>query len=183
MPDPSTDDDRHLANLLGLVALELMTSVTARIQAATGLSIVQATALSALANYADGGSVDHLRHAVDLSHSATVRLVDRLAERGLVRRQGVATDQRVSAVHLTARGRRTVATIRVARLGVLEQWVTRLSPDQRGLLMPLLHEVATRAVTPGLDGAPDYLCRLCAVDACGHPSRCPITLAGMARRS
>ena len=72
MPDPNPADDRHLANLVGLVALDVMTRVTTAVEDATGLSMVQATALSALANYAEGGSVDQLRRAVDLSHSATV---------------------------------------------------------------------------------------------------------------
>ena len=65
--------------------------------------MVQATAVSALANYADGGSIDMLRRTVDLSHSATVRLVDRLSDAGYVVRRG-AEDGRVSSVHLTARG-------------------------------------------------------------------------------
>jgi hypothetical protein len=113
-----------------------------------------------------------------------VRLVDRLQERGLVQRQALTTDQRVAAVHLTARGRRTVATIRTARLDVLQQWVTRLSPAQRDLLGALLDDVAPGAlatVPTGVGREADYLCRLCAPAACGHPDRCPITAAGRMR--
>ena len=178
-PVPRAAGDRHLANLVGLVSLDVMTRVAGAIEAATGLSMVQATALSALANYAEGGSVDQLRRAVGLSHSATVRLVDRLVERGLVQRRPAATDQRVAAVHMTASGQCTVGTIRTARLDVLQQWIARLSAEQREVLSAVLDDAAPGALGEAPAGVvkADYLCRLCAPDACGHPDRCPVTRA------
>lgn len=171
-------DVRHLANVLGVVALDVLTQMGAAIEDATGLSSVQATAVSALANSSDGGSTDDLRRIVDLSHSATVRLVDRLVERGLVTRRA-AVDGRVAAVHLTARGRRTAAAIRQARQAVLEDLVGHLPVEQRRSLTVVLDGMAALEVRPAPEGvaAADYLCRLCDPDACGFPRRCPVTKA------
>ena len=143
----------------------------------------QATTLSALANYADGHSIDALRRAVGLTHSAAVRLVDRLVELGLVERRGIATDRRVAAVHLTPAGRRTVRRIRGARAAVLDEWLGRLSRTDQVALGRILDRAAGAGVDPrdaARDGA-DYLCRLCDPAACGHPHACPVT-QGAARR-
>lgn len=175
---PRTGDphDGHLANVVGMLALDVMTQVSFAVETATGLSMVQATALSALAIYAEGGSVDQLRRSVDLSHSAAVRLVDRLVQRGLVRRRADAGDHRVAAVHLTARGRRCVAEIRVARLNVLRHVVGRLAYAQRDLLAGILDVLAaSETAQPPPMGRAEYLCRLCEPDACGHPDNCPVT--------
>ena len=172
-----------MANVLGAVALDATTQVGVAIEQATGVSIVQATALSALANYADGQSIDVLRRSVDLTHSATVRLVDRLVELQLVERRAIADDRRVAAIHLTAAGRRTVRKIRRAREQVLADWVARLSRADRAEFARILDKAAARdvAATQRIDTA-DYLCRLCDPVACGHPGRCPITEARRAER-
>ncbi|MBE7163640.1 MAG: MarR family transcriptional regulator, partial [Williamsia herbipolensis] len=94
---PGTGPDEHLANVLGTVSLRVMTRVAAAVEDATGLTMVQATALSALGVHAgdvrSGASIDQLRRWVELSHSATVRLVDRLVEAGLVERRETASDR------------------------------------------------------------------------------------------
>ncbi len=105
----------------------------------------QATTLSALANYADGRSIDALRRAVGLTHSAAVRLVDRLVELGLVERRGIATDRRVAAIHLTPAGRRTVRRIRGARTAVLDEWLGRLSRTDQVALGRILDRAAGAA--------------------------------------
>ncbi|PZS18716.1 MAG: hypothetical protein DLM57_05480 [Pseudonocardiales bacterium] len=174
----------HLANLVGVVALDVVTRTTAAIEAATGLTIVEATALSALAVYAEGDSVESLQRAVDLSQPGTVRLVDRLVERGLVERRHARGDRRVTAVHLSSRGRRTVATIRRTRLAVIESWTSRLTEPQREALEPVLANWAIRDVEATSAGglAAEYRCRLCDPDACGHPVGCPVTVAVMGDR-
>jgi MarR family transcriptional repressor of emrRAB len=173
-----------VANVLGAVALDATTQVGAAIEQVTGVSMVQATALSALANYADGQSIDVLSRSVDLTHSATVRLVDRLAELQLVERRGIAGDRRVAAIHLTAAGRRTVRKVRRAREQVLTDWVARLSRADRTEFARILDKAAARdvAATESRTDNRNYLCRLCDPAACGHPERCPITEAGRAGR-
>lgn len=170
-------DDRHLANVLGAVSLQVMTRMSTAMSAATGLSQVQVTALVALANYADGGSTAQLSSSVDLSHSATVRLVDRLVQLGLVERRIGSGDGRVSAVHLTAPGRRAVTRIRRAREAALDEVLASVDARGRAALAPVLDVLAAADVPPAPDGveASRYVCRLCDSVACGHPDGCPVT--------
>ena len=172
-----TTEDRHLANVLGAVSLQVTTRTSAAMSAATGLSPVQVVAMVALANYADGGSTAQLGSSVDLSHSATVRLVDRLVQLGLVERRVGAGDGRVSAVHLTSQGRRVVGRIRRARAAALDEVLAGLGEDQRAALAPALDVLAAAEVAPAPDGIETsrYVCRLCDADACGHPDGCPVT--------
>lgn len=172
--------DRHLANVMGAFALDVMTRVETAISQDTGLSAVEATAVSALGNLGNPGlSVEQLRGVAGLSQSATVRLVDRLVGRGLVRRSGSWSDRRVTSVQLSAAGRRTVARIREIRLAVLDAWVASLSRDQRARLAPLVDVLVAAGIEPGPVGGPaaDFRCRLCDPGACGHPEGCPVTVA------
>jgi DNA-binding MarR family transcriptional regulator len=56
-------------------------------------------------------SIDALRSGVGLSHPGAVRLVDRLAARGLVARRASADDGRRVALHLTRAGEAMAASI------------------------------------------------------------------------
>ncbi len=172
--------ERHLANVIGAFALQVVTRVEIAISEDTGLSAVEATAVSALGNLGDPGlSVEQLRGVVGLSQSATVRLVDRLVGRGLVRRSGSSDDRRVTSVQLSAAGRRILARIREIRLAALDAWVASLSRDQRARLAPLLDVLVATGIEPGPVGgsAADFRCRLCDPGACGHPEGCPVTVA------
>lgn len=175
--------ERHLANVIGALALDVVTRVETAVSDGTGLSTVEATAVSALGNLGDPGlSVEQLRAAAGLSQSATVRLVDRLVERGLVRRRGSARDRRVTSVQLSAAGRRTVARVRTIRLTVLDDWVATLSAAQRARLTPLLDVLVATGIEPGSasGAAADFRCRMCDPTACGHPKGCPVTASAHA---
>lgn len=172
--------ERHLANVLGAFALDVVSRVEAAVGEGTGLSAVEATALSALANLGGPGlSVEQLRAVVGLSQSATVRLVDRLVERRLVRRRTSPQDRRVTSVQLSAAGHRIVVRMRELRLAVLDECVAPLSPQQRTQLTPLLDELIATGIEPGPAGgqAAGFRCRLCDPNACGHPEGCPVTVA------
>jgi DNA-binding MarR family transcriptional regulator len=174
------NSDRHLANVIGAFALDMVTRIEASVSAGIDLSIVEATALSALANLGDPGlSVEQLRAAVDLSQSATVRLVDRLVSRRLVRRVGSAQDRRVTSVQLSTAGRRTVARIREIRLAVLGERVAALTSEQQTRLAPLLDVLVAAGIEPSPIGGPeaDFRCRWCDPGSCGHPASCPVTIA------
>jgi MarR family transcriptional regulator, negative regulator of the multidrug operon emrRAB len=70
-------------------------------------------ALVALDGEAGGGSIDALRRILGITHSGTVRLVDRLAGAGLVERR-VGADARAVALHLTPQGRRLARRVLAA---------------------------------------------------------------------
>ena len=59
----------------------------ASVEEGAGQSGSAPAALVSLAGYLDGGPIDSLRTPLGLTHSAAVRVVDRLADAGLVRRE------------------------------------------------------------------------------------------------
>src|ERR1700761_9087283 len=86
-------------------------------------------ALVALHEFLDGGTVTQLSSVLGLTHSGTVRLVDRLGAEGLVERAG-AQDGRAVSVVLTRRGRHLAAQIRQAREKTLTSALSALTPDE-----------------------------------------------------
>src|SRR5919106_681255 len=91
------------ANLLGALSI----TVAERLEAATRTAAAHGgsapAALAALDTFLDGSSIDTVRKPLGLTHSAAVRLVDRLAAAGLVRR-GAGEDGRSVAVFPAADG-------------------------------------------------------------------------------
>src|SRR5947208_6967587 len=100
------------ANLLGALALAVDDRMADAVVAAAGHSVTAATALSALDHLRvlEAPSIERLSQALGLTHSGTVRLVDRLEEGGYARRQRGA-DGRSAAVLLTPAGRGAAARV------------------------------------------------------------------------
>src|SRR3954471_2673774 len=90
----------HTSNVVVAFALTVEARMRAAL-AATGLEERELAALTLVAED-DGRAIDWLCDRVGLTHSGTVRLVDRLALRGLLRR-GPATGRRVP-LHVTDEG-------------------------------------------------------------------------------
>ena len=112
---------------------------------------------------------------LSLTHSGTVRLVDRLAEAGLVVRESGA-DRRSRAVTLTDQGRQLGTQIAAARAGVLTGLLTGLSDAEQQTLHGLLGRLMAAAVQEKDGGA--WICRLCDLRACGRPTGdCPAAAA------
>jgi DNA-binding MarR family transcriptional regulator len=169
----------HEANVLGALAL-VLTDQTARAAAtAGGQSLSAAAALSALYHFLDRPTVDKLRRVLGLTPSGAVRLVDRLAEAGLVTR-GPGADGRSRSVTLTPRGRRAAARIAGARAAVLDGALAGFSAPDRAALRDLLGRVMANVVA-GKDGGA-WICRLCDLRACGRADGyCPAANAAQAR--
>src|SRR3954451_17991860 len=123
--------DANLLGALGIVLADLLEDAAGLAGGAT-----PAGALVALHDRAAGGTIDALAGVVGLSHSGTVRLVDRLARDGLVERRRGA-DQRSAALVLTPAGRRIARQILRGREARLQFFVTLLTDDQRGALTDL----------------------------------------------
>ena len=79
---------QHAANVLGALSLVVADRMNAAVEAVVALGPSAPAALAALHEFLDGGSVTQLSSVLGLSHSGTVRLVDRLAVEGLVERVG-----------------------------------------------------------------------------------------------
>jgi len=163
------------ANLFGVIALAVAERTDQAVQSATAHGGAAPAAIVALATFLDGASLDVMRRPLGLSHSAAVRLADRLAGAGLVRREPGADGRSVS-IRLTAEGARLALRIRAAREAALEGVLAPLSLSERAQLTAL-HEKLLAGITGGREDA-RHICRLCDADACGHwLGRCPVTQA------
>jgi DNA-binding MarR family transcriptional regulator len=169
------DDGARGANLLGAVSLAVADRVRAAAERGAGQGGSAPAALVSLAGYLDGSPIDSVRGPLGLTHSATVRVVDRLVAAGLARRRG-GTDRRSVAVELTSAGRAAAAEAVRARGRALEEALAALDPGERAELARL-HEKVLATLTDGRAAA-GHICRLCDSNACGHEQgRCPVTRA------
>jgi DNA-binding MarR family transcriptional regulator len=159
------------ANLLGAHALV----VVDRLRAAAAMELTSAAVLSALETFADGASIDALRRVLGLSHSGGVRVVKRLEREGLLRREADARDRRAVVLHLTPAGRRAARRVLAARRAALEPLLAPLDARDAATLERVLERLLAAATGDGDDA--NRICRLCEPDVCGHPTRCPVTLA------
>jgi MarR family transcriptional repressor of emrRAB len=160
-----TPDDR-LVNLLGALATGLGDRIAAATEETAGES---ATTVAALTNVAQfpGSSIEELRHSLGLSHSATVRAVDRLAARRLIARRPGARGPAVALVP-TASGRRLATRVLDVRRRVVADVVGDSLPRE---LEPALDILLARMTVDPHTG--DRICRLCDLAAC-PVERCPV---------
>jgi MarR family transcriptional regulator, negative regulator of the multidrug operon emrRAB len=163
------------ANLLGAFSLAVAERSDQAVETAAVHGGAAPAAIVALSTFLDGSSLDVMRRPLGLSHSAAVRLADRLAGDGLVRRER-GTDARSVSIRLTEEGDRLAARIRAERGRALEAVLAPLSRAERAELARL-HEKLLAGLTGGRADA-GHICRLCDSQACGHEEgRCPVTRA------
>lgn len=165
-------EDQRTANLLGALALAVSDMVLeAARQEAGGTS--EAAAIVRIGMHA-GKSIDFLSRALQLSHSATVRLVDRLQTDGLVRRlrnfPGSDGDRRSVALHLTVQGEQRLRSILARRYQRLKPLLGMISDSERtqlaAIAMNLLAGISCQRHLP-------HICRLCDYEAC-KSAGCPV---------
>lgn len=159
------------ANVLGALAQAITDRSAAAAAEAAGQNVSAAAALSALHHFLDRPTLDQLRNVLGLTHSGAVRLVDRLAEAGMVAREP-GGDKRSRSVLLTAEGRAAAERVAAARMAVLDDLLAGLSPPERDTLRGLLDRLMADVVR-GKDGGA-WICRLCDLGACRRSEgRCP----------
>ncbi len=160
----------RLGQVLGVTALGVMDRLRARVAAGVGLSEVDAGAVVHVQAW-PGGSVGDLADVVGLSQPAAVRLVDRLADQGLLRRDA-GRDRRTVALVLTEAGSRAADAVLLARAEALAPLLRDLSARDRATLERLLDRVAAGLADdrPGAVRA----CRLCDRAVCAMDPGCPL---------
>jgi DNA-binding MarR family transcriptional regulator len=164
----------HDLNVVGALAVALGDRIRDATEAAAGMGGPLPAALAALQQWAGGRSVDTLAGGLRLSHSRTVRVIDRLEADGLARRERDPGDRRGVLVWLTPEGELVAERVQAARAEVLEAALGTLGPDERQALGALTGQVLAH-VTTGRRAA-GAICRLCDSHACGHhDGRCPVT--------
>lgn len=120
---------------------------------------------------AEGCSNGELALALELSHPATVRLLDRLETAALVERRPSIADRRAVAVYLTSGGRRRARTAVRARGLALQDAIATLSAEQRNQLDAITSTLLKELTTSPLQAA--HICRLCDDASCPAVS-CPV---------
>jgi MarR family transcriptional repressor of emrRAB len=165
-------DSGRAANILGALALMVTDRMTDAVEQAAGQVTTGATALSALRHFLREPSIDLLRQVLGITHSGTVRLVDRLQDAGYVKR-GAGADGRIINVRLTPAGRRASARVAEARAAVLRESLVVLTPGEQQQLADLAGRVLVGMRRE--PGATRWGCRLCDTGACGRADgRCPV---------
>ena len=154
-------------NLLGVVGLAVADSIEEAARDVLNHAGETPAALVVI-GYDLGPSNDQLRRVLGLSHSGTVRLVDRLVGDGLVeRRQG--SDARSVALYVTKEGRTLREDILKSRLDAIRPLLDPLTRTERHTLGALLHKMLAMKNTTDMQRR--TLCRLCDDRVC---SNCPI---------
>lgn len=167
---PVIASQSRTANLLGALALRLVDEMNRAIAEATGLGDSAAAALIGLARKRKR-PIEYLRRLLGLSHPATVRLVDRLCEAGLVvRRPG--PDGRTVVPVLTRAGLRKAQAVSRARAAVLEDVVRGLDQASRAQITRILEAVLEEVPRDQRDAA--NLCRICDLAVCNRGAKCPV---------
>jgi DNA-binding MarR family transcriptional regulator len=136
-------------------------------------------AVTALRQFLDGPTIQHLAGVLGLTHSGAVRLVTRLeAERLAVRRPG--PDGRSQSIQLTATGRSVADQIAPARADVITAVLEGLDVKDRRALAGAVDTMIATITTRRLDARSrgeeprGWLCRLCDFADCGRAAgRCP----------
>ena len=157
------------ANLLGALAGEITDRIERHGKLHPNETSSAIAALNVIGFY-EGCSNGALGRALGLSHTATVRLVDKLELAGLVHSE-TGTDKRSVALRLTDLGRdraRSVIRERCLRLG---DFIDALTPAQRRQLDEIAETLLKSMVNAAQDA--DHICRLCDGTAC-PPRRCPV---------
>jgi MarR family transcriptional repressor of emrRAB len=160
---------QRTANLLGALACEIAGRLDQRLKSHPNESDSAAAALNVIGFY-EGCSNNALSRALKLSHTTTVRLIDKLTAQGLVERRHGA-DRRFVSLFLTRRGREQAQAIVRDRCLALGEIVDVLSEHQRSQFDKLA-EILLRSLTTSAEEA-DHICRLCDDSACPSDN-CPV---------
>ncbi len=157
-------------NLLGALSLALTDRVAAALEATLGVGGNAGAALLSIGTR-PSESIDQLSRVLGLTHSATVRMVDRLEQRGWVRRDRGGSDGRTASLTLTATGRATFRRLLKARNTALSQVTDVLGHRENEALGKLLTKMLASLPADHADAR--HMCRMCGHGVC-LGARCPV---------
>lgn len=156
-------------NLLGAAAVAISDLVDEAHFRVTGLRGEASAALLTIGTR-PGRSIEHLRQTVGLSHSGTVRIVDRLEARAWVKREDV-TDGREVKLSLTTAGEVVFHDLLAARRKVLDAALGTVgSADGESLERSL---ASLLQALPATREDAWRICRLCEHGVC-RKTACPV---------
>ena len=164
---------QHTANILGAMSLLIQDRVERAWQSTLDLSPMAAAAMVQIDNE-PGASIELVANHIGLTHSATVRVIDKLAERGLVEKDRAHKDARAQSLKLSKAGKRLVQQLHGTRNAVTDDLLAGLNPAQRTAMEEAIRAILHRCVEPGREA--DVTCRVCDDRRCS-PDICPIRVS------
>ena len=162
-----------VANLLGAMALALADEIQSITAQEAGHGAAAPAALVSIGTY-PGQTIDQLSTTLQLSHSGTVRLIDRLTRDELVERRA-GNDARSVSLYLSAKGEKTMQALLHDRQRVLIKALQGLSEKEQAQLTVSLEKVLANIVTSRQHA--DHICRLCDEAVCPE-KLCPVEKSG-----
>jgi DNA-binding MarR family transcriptional regulator len=166
----ATTSSRYTNNLLGALAVGLTDRIGEGIDDALRIGGRAGAALLSVGTR-PGQTIDQLAHVLVLSHSATVRLTDRLAKEGVMSRRRASGDARAVVLQLTRTGHNTFRRLLDARNAALETATSALTASERASLQRLLEKML--AELPHDLPEAKTICRLCEHEVC-RGAACPV---------
>ena len=133
-------------------AFALIDILDAELQAERHVTLRWYDALVHLEEAEDGLRMNELAGRILASKSGLTRVIDRMEQEGLVRRERPPDDRRVVKVHITPRGLETLQSARaVHRRGIQEHFVQHLDQHELSALAHALENVRdhVRPLRPG----------------------------------
>lgn len=127
-----SEESKILADVLHSAAIHLLRKLR-REDAASGLNAPRLSALSVVV-FAGPVTLGDLADAEQVRPPTMTRIVDALAEQGLVVKKKNAQDGRSTLIHATAAGRKLLIEGRERRVRALSAQIAALSPKERAAL-------------------------------------------------
>lgn len=161
------------ANLLGALAIAVVDRLDQARADDDGRGLTATAALNHL-RLRPGQNIDFLARLLQISHPATVRLVNRLEADGLVERRPDEDDARSRVLILTPAGQRAALAAARKRLEILDQILSPLAAAERRQLEPVIEKLLGALTSDRWDAR--HTCRLCDIPTCQMPA-CPVDRA------
>ena len=175
--------EERAANLLGAFALAVHDRLEASLlEGARGLSLNGSAALFAVSRH-PGLQFLELQLATGITHSACVRILDKLEREGLVRRRTDPSDARATRLEITPEGNARARAITSARQGFMLALAKRIPPYWLPRMVRVL-ELLLSVMTPDARSAL-RACRHCNWGVCGIDpgAPCPVVKAALLREA
>ena len=150
------------ANMLAAFAGEVTERVEATLKSHPNQTDSAAAALNIM-GFWEGVTNAQLARALKLSHTATVRLVDKLEAQGFVEARA-GDDKRATHLFLTPAGRKAVQPALVARCAAVKNYLGVLTAAEEKQFAHLLEKLM-RPLAQDAYGV-SHFCRLCEFAAC-----------------
>ena len=132
--------------LIGRVRVELIEALDNALEP-LNVTAAQYVIISTLASGADSAS--QICRGISYDAGAMTRMIDRLEQRGLIRRVRVADDRRTLKLELTDEGKALHPKMKAASMAVINRFVRGFSQEEVKQLESFLHRMLENASRPG----------------------------------